>query len=139
MTQQTTETDIINLITSAGSARSLVFQAIREARENRDFPQAEALMQQAKEMLSAAHWIQTQLISLDEGEGKIPVTLALVHAQDHLMNAVLLTELGAEIIALHRQIAENTKKQNLKNKTSKTKPYSFRFGRRDNRQSGKSL
>ncbi|GAA0339284.1 PTS lactose/cellobiose transporter subunit IIA [Morganella psychrotolerans] len=109
MTQQTTETDIITLITCAGSARSLVFQAIREARENRDFPHAEILMQQAKEMLSGAHWIQTQLISLDEGEGKIPVTLALVHAQDHLMNAVLLTELGTEIIALHRQIAEKPK------------------------------
>lgn len=36
-----------------------------------------------------AHKIQTALISQDEGCGKIKVNLILVHAQDHLMNAIL--------------------------------------------------
>ncbi len=36
-----------------------------------------------------AHKIQTALISQDEGCGKIEVNLILVHAQDHLMNAIL--------------------------------------------------
>ncbi|MDN6450607.1 MAG: PTS lactose/cellobiose transporter subunit IIA, partial [Enterobacterales bacterium] len=51
------------------------------------------------------HHVQTKLIEMDEGTGKIPVHLVMVHAQDHLMNAIMLMELGREIIALHQQFA----------------------------------
>ena len=61
--------------------------------------------QQAQEALSSAHHVQTKLIEMDEGTGKIPVHLVMVHAQDHLMNAIMLMELGREIIALHQQFA----------------------------------
>ena len=49
--------------------------------------------------------MQTRLIEADEGEGKIPVTLILVHAQDHLMTAMLARELVTELIELHRKLA----------------------------------
>lgn len=42
-----------------------------------------------------AHKIQTALISQDEGCGKIKVNLILVHAQDHLMNAMLCRDLAS--------------------------------------------
>ncbi len=42
----------------------------------------------------AAHQTQTQLIGADEGSGKIPVSLIMVHARDHLMNAMLCRELA---------------------------------------------
>lgn len=41
-----------------------------------------------------AHKIQTALISQDEGCGKIKVNLILIHAQDHLMNAILCRDLA---------------------------------------------
>ena len=47
----------------------------------------------------AAHKIQTALIGQDEGCGKITVNLILVHAQDHLMTAMLCQDLAKEIIA----------------------------------------
>ncbi|OON39410.1 PTS lactose/cellobiose transporter subunit IIA [Izhakiella australiensis] len=97
------ENEIMELITNSGYARSLVFQAIRCAREDGDFEQAGQLMQQAQEALSSAHEVQTRLIGEDEGSGKIPVHLIMVHAQDHLMNAIMLVELGREIIALHQK------------------------------------
>ncbi|SFN41744.1 PTS system, cellobiose-specific IIA component [Izhakiella capsodis] len=98
------ENDVMELITNSGYARSLVFQAIRCAREDGDFKQAGMLMQQAQDSLSEAHAVQTRLIGEDEGSGKIPVHLIMVHAQDHLMNAIMLVELGKEIIMLHQKI-----------------------------------
>lgn len=103
------ENEVMELITNAGYARSLVFQAIAVAREEHDFTQAESLMNQAREALSVAHLTQTKLIEMDEGSGKVPVHIIMVHAQDHLMNAIMLTELGNEIIALHKTIHANNK------------------------------
>ena len=40
----------------------------------------------------------------DQGEGKIPVTLVLVHAQDHLMTSMLARELISELIELHEKL-----------------------------------
>ncbi|WP_312982735.1 PTS lactose/cellobiose transporter subunit IIA [Atlantibacter sp.] len=99
------ENEVMELIANSGYARSLVFQAIRCAREQQDFAQAQDMMHQAQEALSSAHHVQTRLIEMDEGSGKIPVHLVMVHAQDHLMNAIMLMELGQEIIALHQKMA----------------------------------
>ncbi len=38
--------------------------------------------------------IQTQLIGMDEGSGKLPVNLITVHSQDHLMNAMVIPGSG---------------------------------------------
>lgn len=99
------ENEVMELIANAVYARSLVFQAIRCAREQQDFAQAQEFIHQAQQALSSAHHVQTRLIEMDEGSGKIPVHLVMVHAQDHLMNAIMLMELGQEIIALHQKIA----------------------------------
>ncbi|MEX9942687.1 PTS lactose/cellobiose transporter subunit IIA, partial [Providencia rettgeri] len=40
----------------------------------------------------------------DMGEGRIKVSLVLVHAQDHLMNAMLARELITELIELHEKL-----------------------------------
>ena len=54
---------------------------------------------------NAAHAVQTRLIEADKGEGKIPVTLILVHAQDHLMTSMLARELSEEILHLYQRDA----------------------------------
>lgn len=46
--------------------------------------------------------MQTQLIGLDEGEGKVPVNLIMVHAQDHIMTSMLAKEMIQELIEIHR-------------------------------------
>ncbi|MNR43687.1 N,N'-diacetylchitobiose-specific phosphotransferase enzyme IIA component [compost metagenome] len=48
--------------------------------------------------------MQTQLIESDQGEGKVPVTLVLVHAQDHLMTSMLARELINELIDVHEKL-----------------------------------
>ncbi|WP_421238841.1 PTS N,N'-diacetylchitobiose transporter subunit IIA [Aeromonas enteropelogenes] len=94
---------VMGLIINSGQARSLAYTALKKAKEG-DLAAAHQLMTQSREALNAAHLVQTQLIEGDQGEGKIPVTLVLVHAQDHLMTSMLARELISELIELHEKL-----------------------------------
>lgn len=94
---------VMGLIINAGQARSLACTALKQAKAG-DFSGAQRTMEQSRMALSEAHRVQTQLIENDQGEGKIKVSLVLVHAQDHLMTAMLARELIAELIALHEKV-----------------------------------
>lgn len=94
---------VMGLIINAGQARSLAYTALRKAKEG-DFATAKSLMEQSHASLNEAHKVQTQLIENDMGEGRIKVSLVLVHAQDHLMNAMLARELITELIELHEKL-----------------------------------
>ncbi|HEM6890489.1 MULTISPECIES: PTS N,N'-diacetylchitobiose transporter subunit IIA [Providencia] len=94
---------VMGLIINAGQARSLAYTALKKAKAG-DFVTAKSLMEQSHSSLNEAHKVQTQLIESDMGEGRIKVSLVLVHAQDHLMNAMLARELITELIELHEKI-----------------------------------
>lgn len=96
------EQTIMELLVTAGSARSDSLMAIQAARKN-DFEQAKILLDEAKAAINQAHKIQTNLIGIDEGEGKLKVTLIVVHAQDHLMNAMVIQDLAQDFIELFRR------------------------------------
>ncbi len=98
------EMTVMEIICNAGEARSLCFEALALSRKQ-DFSNAESQLLQAKECLNKAHLVQTQLIEADQGEGKVPMTLVMVHAQDHLMTTILAHELATEMVALHKQLA----------------------------------
>ena len=69
-----------------------------------DFEEAEKAMEESREYVKHAHTIQTQLIGLDEGTGKLPVNLITVHSQDHLMNAMVIQDLAGDMIELYRRL-----------------------------------
>nr|WP_086939187.1 PTS lactose/cellobiose transporter subunit IIA [Thaumasiovibrio occultus] len=97
------EVVVMEIIVNAGEARSLCFEALAAARKG-ELEQAQANLDSAKECLNKAHLVQTQLIEADMGEGKIPMTLVMVHAQDHLMTTILAHELAKEMVALHARL-----------------------------------
>lgn len=96
------EEKVMMLLVNAGSARSQIMEAMRAARQ-KNFEQSDRHIEGAQAALKEAHSIQTRLIEFDEGEGKLPVHIVMVHAQDHLMNAVLLMDMATEIIYLHKE------------------------------------
>lgn len=100
-TQDDLEEVVMGLIINSGQARSQAYQALAKAKEG-DFEQADTLMAAARQSLNEAHAVQTQLIESDQGEGKVKVSLVLVHAQDHLMTSMLARELITEMIELHK-------------------------------------
>ncbi|EKY3120717.1 PTS lactose/cellobiose transporter subunit IIA [Cronobacter turicensis] len=97
------ESIIMELLVNAGSARSQALTALQLARKG-DFDGAEKAMEESHEFVKHAHKIQTQLIGLDEGTGKLPVNLITVHSQDHLMNAMVIQDLAGDLIELYRRL-----------------------------------
>ncbi|EIZ0481703.1 PTS N,N'-diacetylchitobiose transporter subunit IIA [Escherichia coli] len=94
---------VMGLIINSGQARSLAYAALKQAKQG-DFAAAKAMMDQSRMALNEAHLVQTKLIEGDAGEGKIKVSLVLVHAQDHLMTSMLARELITELIVLHEKL-----------------------------------
>lgn len=94
---------VMGLIINSGQARSLAYAALKQAKQG-DFAAARAMMDQSRLALNEAHLVQTKLIEGDQGEGKMNVSLVLVHAQDHLMTSMLARELVTELIDLHEKI-----------------------------------
>lgn len=89
---------VMQIIASSGEARSLCLKAARIAREGQ-LEAAEDLLNQAKEQLRKAHKVQTGLIQAEGRGEKTEVTILMIHAQDHLMNALTVRELITELIA----------------------------------------
>lgn len=96
---------VMGLIINSGQARSLAYAALKQAKQG-DFEAAKTMMEQSRLALNEAHLVQTKLIEGDQGEGKMKVSLVLVHAQDHLMTSMLARELVSELIELHEKLSK---------------------------------
>jgi PTS system cellobiose-specific IIA component len=96
------EEAVIEIIVNAGQSRSLCFEALHAARQG-NLDEAKSLLREADGYARQAHKMQTKLIEQDAGEARQPMTLIMVHAQDHLMNSLLARELSEEIIHLYQR------------------------------------
>lgn len=97
------EATVMELIINAGESKSLAMQALMSAKSGQ-WDEVDGLLAESTEAAKRAHGVQTQLIGMDEGEGKVPVNLVMVHAQDHIMTSMLARELVEELINIHRQL-----------------------------------
>lgn len=93
------------LIAQAGDARSKAYEALAAAKKG-DFEQAEELIAQAEVSVLEAHHIQTSLLAKEANGDHTEVNVMLVHAQDHLMTAILAKELIAEMIEMYQAMSE---------------------------------
>ena len=96
------EEAVMEIIVNAGQSRSLCFEALHAARQG-NLDEAKSLLREADDYARQAHKMQTKLIEQDAGEARQPMTLIMVHAQDHLMNSLLARELSEEIIHLYQR------------------------------------
>lgn len=96
------EEAVMEIIVNAGQSRSLCFEALHAARQG-NIDEANSLLREADVYARQAHKMQTKLIEQDAGEARQPMTLIMVHAQDHLMNSLLARELSEEIIHLYQR------------------------------------
>lgn len=98
---------MFGLIVNAGDSRSNSMKAMRLAKKGK-IEEAKEVIKIAEEYLNKAHEIQTSLIQ-DEAAGKrAEVTLLMVHAQDHLMNAITIKDIAIELIDTREEL-ENIK------------------------------
>ena len=94
---------IMTLIANSGDAKSSSIEAIRAARR-KDFKLAEESIENARKLLNKAHKSQTDLLTQEASGNSIEISLLLIHAQDHLMNAITTTDLAEEMIELYKSI-----------------------------------
>lgn len=91
------EENVFPIISLAGESKSLAYEALRLAKENK-FYEAEEKMKEADSLLLKSHEFQTNLISREADGEKIEITMLFVHAQDHLMTAMSEKNLIKEMI-----------------------------------------
>lgn len=94
---------IFGLITASGNAKSDAMEAIQHAKIG-DISEARAAIKRAEESLKDAHRTQTSLIQNEAKGDKIEVSILLIHAQDHLMNAMMIKEMALEFIDLYEKV-----------------------------------
>lgn len=97
------ETIVFTIISESGEAKSLCMEAIDFAKQGA-FDKAEQCIEEAERKLASVHLKQTSLIQSEAQGNRIEISLLLIHAQDHLMNAGILKDLGREFIELYRNM-----------------------------------
>ena len=65
---------------------------------------AEESLGNAKEAVNEAHHSQTEMIQAEIRGEKAPLSLLMVHAQDHLMTSLLCIDLAQEFVDVYKKI-----------------------------------
>jgi len=94
---------IMGLIVHSGNTKSECMEAIQLAKKGR-IQEAKEKIQLANDSLIEAHHSQTALLSQEARGEKVEVSMLLIHAQDHLMNAITFRDLATEMIELYERI-----------------------------------
>lgn len=90
---------IMQLIVNSGSARSLALEAVQSAKSAR-WTEADAKLAECDEALGLAHEIQTKLLQREAQGNEYKSSLLLTHSQDHLMNAITVSDLSKQMVEL---------------------------------------
>lgn len=95
---------IMELIVNAGSASSKAMESIMESKEGHS-EIAKDNIKDAEEFLLKAHNIQTKLIQDEVNGNKVELSLLMLHAQDHLMNAVNMKDIAKEMVEMYERFS----------------------------------
>ena len=92
----------MQIIASAGEAKSFAFQAVKAARDG-NFQLASELMEKSSNSGQDALRAQKMLLEKNINSETNETTMLLTHAQDHLMSSQLAQDLIREIIYLYKK------------------------------------
>lgn len=102
MNKEEVQSISFQLIGYAGDAFSYFYQAVDKAREGR-FEEAEELVAQGEKQLVQAHHAQTDLLTAEASGEDVEFSVILVHAQDHMMTAMMYERVAKEFITLYKE------------------------------------
>lgn len=101
------ERQILTIITFAGEATRLLAQAFEACRKG-DYAACDALMDESDDAMDRAHSVQTQLIQQEMRGEPVELSLLMIHAQDHIMNAVLMRQVMRYLIQTQKDLEEKS-------------------------------
>lgn len=92
MTKEDMEMVAMEIVAYAGEARTQFLKAM-DAMADKDWDAADKLISEGYETVLSAHDSQTDMIAREAGGEDMELCFLMVHAQDHLMNAMLLGDM----------------------------------------------
>ncbi|OOM75435.1 lichenan-specific phosphotransferase enzyme IIA component [Clostridium puniceum] len=95
---------LMEIIANAGSARSKAMESIVKVK-NGHSELAKNSIEEANTFLEKAYNVQTKLIQDEVAGNKTELNLLMVHAQDHLMNAMTVRDLAEEIVEIYERFS----------------------------------
>ena len=95
----------MTLIMYGGEAKSCAIEAIAAAKKQ-DFDRAQERLSQAQKALLQAHHAQAEALAQEAQGIEQPLSLFMIHGQDHLMTSIAFVDLAKEIVDLHKKFDE---------------------------------
>ena len=93
------------VITLASEAMDACFRSLKAAKEG-DRNASKTFMDQYDAVISKAHKTQMSLISNEARGVEMPYSIIMVHAQDHLMQAIFIQRVIKELIEVYEVLEE---------------------------------
>ena len=94
------EKEILSIISYSGEGYDYAFRAL-DAIETGDYQKAISDLEDGRKSMIDAHKIHTEMLVKESREqGSSEVSLLMVHAQDTLMNTILLLDLVEKLISV---------------------------------------
>ncbi|TDL92220.1 PTS lactose/cellobiose transporter subunit IIA [Vibrio vulnificus] len=94
------------MISNVGTAKSLIMEALYEARDGR-YESAEEKLKESRIHMLEGHHAHSGLIQQEASGQKVEITLLLMHAEDQMMSAETISDLVAEMIRMYREMRQN--------------------------------
>ena len=91
------------IISAAGTARSMFVEAVREAKKG-NFEEAEAKIKEGDECFVEGHKAHMELLTKSAQGESVVMDLLMTHAEDQMMSAETYKMLAQEIIDLYRLV-----------------------------------
>ena len=91
----------MEIVAYAGDARTKYLQAM-DAISDKNFDKANSLIKEGDDLILSAHNQQTELITKEAAGEDIEIGFLTVHAQDHLMTAMLLSDMCKRFIKMFK-------------------------------------
>lgn len=92
----------MEIVAYSGDARTKYLSAMDKIAD-KDFDSAEALIKEGDDLILSAHNQQTDLIAKEAMGEDIEIGFLTVHAQDHLMTAMLLSDIDKRLVKIFKK------------------------------------
>lgn len=106
VTSEELNTAAMQIILYAGNSRNMINEALQSSENNADRDVIDAKMKEAKDEITKAHKIQTDMIQSTIEDDELQTTLLFTHAQDTLMTIYSELNMANHMIKMFRMLED---------------------------------
>lgn len=92
------------IIAEVGTAKSMYMEAMRIAKEEKDFDGARQMIVEGQELATSAHSHHFEIVQKEAAGESLPFSIMLMHAEDQLLTTEVIKTMAEELIDVHEQL-----------------------------------